>query len=107
MVWFLRDRVFLSPRIDPHTSILVNLHLLWRSGVVATLLGGLAASLTHLDSMLRTANKEAALIHSWKIAKDAKPFTLWHVREGKGMFHVIKAALVSVPNTRRGIRLNL
>jgi hypothetical protein len=55
--------------------------------VVATPLSGLAAaSLTHSDSVLRTANKEAALIHSQKIAKDSKPFALPHYMKEKECF---------------------
>jgi len=51
--------------------------------VVAKPLSGLAASLTHSDSLLRAANKEAALIHSRNIAKDAKAFALSHSMKEK------------------------
>jgi hypothetical protein len=71
--------------------MLVNLHLLWRNGLVATPLSELAASLTPSDFLLSNANKEAALIHSRNIAKGAKPFALSHVLE-EGMFQALKAA---------------
>jgi hypothetical protein len=61
---------------------------------VATPLSGLAASLTHSDFLLSNANKEAALIHSRNIAKDAKPFALSHALE-EGMFQALKASRFS------------
>jgi hypothetical protein len=106
-VWFLPHRVFLSSRIDFYSWILVNLHLLWRNGLVATPLSGLAASLTHSYSLLRTANKEAALIHSRKIAKDAKPFALSHyMRRNVSGFKScwILSCLCHIPEEEYGLK---
>jgi hypothetical protein len=58
-------------------------------------ISGLAASLTHSDSLLTTANKEATLIHSQKIAKDAKAFALPHVHGGEEMLQGLKATRFS------------
>jgi hypothetical protein len=57
-------------------------------------ISGLAASLTHTDSLLTTANKEAALIHSQKIAKNANP-SLPHVQEGTEMLQALNATRFS------------
>jgi len=58
-------------------------------------ISGLAASPTHSDSLLTNSNKESALIHSQKIAKDAKPFALPHVHEGEEMLQGLKATRFS------------
>jgi hypothetical protein len=45
--------------------------------------------------VLTTANKEAALIHSQKIAKNAKPFALLRVHEREEMLQGLKATRFS------------